>query len=351
MIITREAASVRQKSKSRPTDKQHYSPLRSPRITTNQPRDTWVGAATPAPSKGDQLPGPLTTSLLALFGNSSWAANIANLTANRTQANLDSTSNIPSGFLTPLCAAGPFASTSLDISSTYSRWCATDGLAGLRWSLDSLLSGWNDPLTAKKWLNAAVYVANRATLTSHTHWDLLEWREGTGREIYTAEGLKVFKPSPSIAAQVILTFIVMVHVFGLLGVAWFIQLWPAWTRTLDSMAVARVAASLDPSLLPPLKTARLSARAPLKDVDGLVGIQEAETVHAHPVRAGAARRESVEMETLSIASTAGKQATSSATPMVAAAGAGSVELGLGAPGIIAKRGKKQVAPSATIADV
>ena len=173
----------------------------------------------------------------------------------------------------------------------------------------------------------------------------------TGREIYTAEGLKVYKPSPSIAAQVILTFIVMVHVFGLLGVAWFIQLWPAWTRTLDSMAVARVAASLDPSLLPPIKTARLSARAPLKDVDGLVGIQEAETVHAHPVRAGSARRESVEMETLSIASTAGKQATSSATPMVAAAGAGSVELGLGAPGVIAKRGKKQVAPSAAVADV
>lgn len=217
--------------------------------------------------------------------------------------------------------------------------------------MNALLLGWDDPETAKKWLDIAVYVANRATLTSHAHSDPLQWSEATGREIYTAEGLKVYKPSPSIAAQVILTLLVMVHVFGLLGVAWFIQLWPAWTRTLDSMAVARVAASLDPSLLPPLKTVRLSARAPLKDVDGLVGIQETGTVHAHPVRAGAARRESVEMETLSIASTAGKQATSSATPMVVAAGAGSVELGLGAPGVIAKRGKKQVAPSAAVADV
>jgi hypothetical protein len=212
--------------------------------------------------------------------------------------------------------------------------------------------GWDDPETVKKWLDIAVYVANRATLTSHAHSNRVpDWYETTGREIYTAEGLKVYKPSPSIAAQVILTLIVMVHVFGLLGLAWFIQLWPAWTRTLDSMAVARVAASLDPSLLPPLKTARLSARTPLKDVDGLVGIQEAESVHADHVRAGESQQEGMEMETLSIASTAGKQATSSATPMMAATGAGSVELGLGAPGVIAKRGKKQVAPSAAVADV
>ena len=291
------------------------------------------------------------TSVLALFGPSSWAANITNLTANRTQANLDATSDIPSGFLTPLCAAGPFASTTLAISSIYSGWCATEGLAGLRGTLDALLLGWDNPTTVKKWLDISMYVANRATLTSHTHRNVLRWHDTTGREIYAAEGLKVYKPSPSIAAQVILTVIVMVHVFGLLGVAWFIQLWPAWTRTLDSMAIARVAASLDPSLLPPIKTARLSARAPLKDVDGLIGIQEAESAHAHSVRAEPSQQEGIAMETLSIASTAGKQATSSATPMMAAAGAGSVELGLGAPGVIAKRGKKQVAPSTAVADV
>lgn len=59
---------------------------------------------------------------------------------------------------------------------------------------------------------------------------------------------------------------------GLLGIVYWLQCLPEWARTLSSMAVARVAAALDPGLLPPIGTAKLSARAPLAHVDKLFGV-------------------------------------------------------------------------------
>lgn len=219
--------------------------------------------------------------------------------------------------------------------------------------------GWDSLRAAEARLHAAIYIANRATLTSHNEGVIPGWYESTGREIYSATGLIAWKPRVGIGAQVILTVIVGTHVLGLLVLGYWIQRWPAWTRTLDAMAIARVAARLDPSLLPPLRDVRLGARKPLAGVDGLVGVQEAQVVGAQARAAeSAAERADIEMETLSIASTAGKQATSSAVSTAAAAdtaadaatatatGGAPVTLGLGAPGCVAKRGKKQVALSA-----
>ncbi|KAF2996042.1 hypothetical protein E8E13_002911 [Curvularia kusanoi] len=326
--------------------------------------DNYSGSAQPVPDKSErersaseanvytQLPGPLMTSVLALFGQHSWANNVVNLTAGRSEEDLyENTGPLPEGFMKPLCNAAPFASA---YPATTGGYCLT-GLYGLRRELDHSLSTWDLELSAQRHLSIAMYVANLATLTSHLDGNVSPWSTGTGREIYAAEGLKVWKPRMALPAQIILTIIVSVHVLGLLLLGWWIQRWPAWTRTLDSMAIARVAASLDPSLLPPIKTVELSAREPLADIDGLVGIQrEAGDAHeslqtqlARVTPAGDAPQTDVEMETLSIASTAGKQATSFAVPIAASsASISGVTFGLGAPGCIAKRGKKQVAPSA-----
>lgn len=332
---------------------------------TNLNRDHQLGGAVAVPDPETEYDrtvdltytnttGPLMTSILALFGPTSWASNAYNLTVGKDlSGSRNSDNDAPLAFLTPLCDRTPFGNARY--SNIRSRYCDTRGLRGLQDNLADLANSFSSISNSESALRAAAYLSNRAVLTTYST-DLLyyRWDGDVGRKIYAAEGWTLPKPRIHLASQIILTLIVSVHVLGLLFLSWWIQRWPAWTRTLDAMAIARVAACLDTSLLPAIKTSGQREREKLGAVDGLIGVQESMELDEQPAASGSgaapgrAPRTEAEAETLSVASTAGKRPTNTAVPVPAAASpaASSVTLGLGAPGCIAKRGKTQVAPLA-----
>jgi hypothetical protein len=241
----------------------------------------------------------------------------------------------------------PFGRAGIEAQSGYTGSCARS-LSTLTYTLGSNLAGWSSNDTATYRLRIAMFLSNQAILTSHTK-NLLPWDAETGREIYTAPGVTVLKPVISLPAQIILSVIVGVQVLGLFWLGWFIYTWPTWTRTLDAMAVARVAASLDPGLLPPFKVAGLRESERLAHVDGLVGAQLVESIHAE--RNGGAGPSDVELQEFGDnASTVGKRGDNETVAEVPG-GTQHVVLSLGGSGLIMKRGWKATASSQRAEDV
>lgn len=326
-------------------------------------RDTDRGGARPVPDaltwRDDldtprtytNMSGPLMTSVLSLFGHGSWLSDLANLTSARDE-DRDTLQTLYAdrpALLSSLCAALPFQHfTGYPLGNTYGHDGCADSLLYLMTTYSDHMSRWSRNATAEARLSVAMLLANQAALTSHTQ-GILPWQRDTGREIYTAPGIAVRKPDVSLPGLVVLSIIVGVQVLGLVCLGCWIGMWPTWTRTLDAMAVARVASSIDPSLLPPFRTIRQDDWEKLARVDGLVGAQLREEAGEQHNVSGAVGRvdaaEEIEMRALSVASTVGKEPTSGAEAVpVSAANASNVELGLGAPGLVSKRWGKKVQP-------
>ncbi|KAF1925694.1 uncharacterized protein M421DRAFT_69417 [Didymella exigua CBS 183.55] len=299
--------------------------------------------------------GPLMTSIVALFGATSWAHSLANLTSSRDEdaKTLQTTYADRPGLLTSLCAGLPFAKP----GDTYGEVICASSLLHLMSTYSDHMVGWGLNETAATRLSTAMSLANQAALTAHTT-GLLPWSRSTGREIYAAPGIVVSKPTVSLPGLVILSAVVAAHVFGLLCLALWILRYPTWTRTLDARAVARIVAHMDGSVFPALRTTGQADWEALAHVSGLVGAEPHDdmveqrgssgTVHARAAEVEMEMDMEIEMRALSVASTVGKQATSEVAP--ASTNASRVTLGLGAPGVIAGRWGKQVVASAEHAD-
>jgi hypothetical protein len=324
-------------------------------------RDTARGGARPvpdtrtwrddryAPETYTNMSGPLMTSVLALFGPGSWLDGLANLTSARDEDRdtLDTLNSDQPALLSALCDAVPFGQfTFSSLSDTYGHEDCGNSMLRLMMTYSDHMSRWSSNTTAESRLNVAMFLANQAALTSHTA-GILPWQTDTGREIYTAPGIKVSKPDVSLPSLIILSIIVGLQILGLLWLGCWIAMRPTWTRTLDAMAIARVAASLDPGLLPPFRTLGQKDWEKLARVDGLVGAQVQE---AHPEQqqgSGAVRGVDtdgdIETRALSVASTVGKEPASETVP-ASTANRATMELGLGAPGLVSKRWGKQAKP-------
>lgn len=323
-------------------------------------RDTDRGGAIPIPDRRTwrdyedtnppntytNISGPLMTSVLAFFGNNSWVHGVANLTSERDEDRDELTTMYADrpALLGPLCDALPFRYFISSLGNTYEHDDCSDSLLELMMTYSDHMSGWSRNSTAAERINVAMLFANQAALTSHTA-GILPWQRDTGREIYTAPGIKVWKPSISLPSLIILSTIVGVQVIGLLWLGWWIYKWPTWSRTLDAMAIARVAASIDPSVLPPFRTIGQKDWEKLAHIDGLIGTQLQEEAGEQQRGPGGVMQDNaaeadIEMRALSVASTAGKEPTSEAVP-VPTADASSVTLGLGASGVVSKRWGKQ----------
>lgn len=96
---------------------------------------------------------------------------------------------------------------------------------------------------------------------------------GYGEERFILHLVLWFRNLSLVCLQIVLSIIVGVQSIGLLWPGWFIQMWLEWTRRLDAMAVARVAASLDAALLQPFKVTRPRETKKLSQFDGPVGAQ------------------------------------------------------------------------------
>lgn len=297
------------------------------------------------------MSGPLMTSVLAFFGPTSWAHGLANLTASRDEDRdtLDTMYADRPALLESLCDAIPFGHLgSYSVGNTYGHDGCSDSLLRLMTTYSDHLGRWRLNTTAGDRLTTAMFLANRAALTSHTE-GYLPWQQDTGREIYTAPGITVRKPVVSLPSLIVLSVIVGVQIVVLLGLGWWLLKYPTWTRTLDAMAVARIAASIDPGLLPPFRHVGQKDWAKLAHVDGVIGAQPQDAIAEHPHGGGGVLRDNatdddIEMRALSVASTVGKEPTSEALP----ASASALALGLGAPGVVSKRWGKQGQPAPSL---
>jgi hypothetical protein len=326
-------------------------------------RDAYRGGATPIPDRNtdwayDSFPvrtytnmsGPLMTSILALFGPESWLNGLANLTTARDEDRdtLDTTHADRPALLAALCDASPFAHFSSSAGNTYAHAECAQSLLRLMMTYGDHISGWSSNTTAADRLGAAMTLANRAALTSHT-LGLLPWMRDTGREMYTAPGIRVWKPEVSLASLIILSIIVGLQILGLVALGCWIFMWPTWTRTLDARAIARVAASLEPGLLPPIGTSGQKNWEGLARVDGIIGAQlqdhAVELQHGSRVVRGSrnSAHDEIEMRALSVASTVGKEPTSEIVP--APANESAISLALGAAGLVPRRWGTRAQPS------
>ncbi|KAF3031518.1 hypothetical protein E8E12_000544 [Didymella heteroderae] len=321
--------------------------------------DTKLGGASPvpdsrtwrddpyAPETYTNMSGPLITSVLALFGPASWLNGLANLTSARDEDRntLDTLNSDQPAVLSSLCDALPFRHfTFSPLGDTYGHEDCGNSMLRLMMTYSDHMSRWSQNTTAESRLSAAMLLANQAALTSHAQ-GILPWQRDTGREIYTAPGIKVRKPDVSLPSLIILSVIVGVQILGLLWLGCWIFMWPTWTRTLNAMAIARVAASIDRSLLPPLGIVGQNDWEKLAHVDGLIGVELHEVATEQLRGTGTvlsenATDEDIEMRALSVASTVGKMPASEAVPASAGRRA-IVSLGLGGPGLISKKWGKQ----------
>lgn len=288
------------------------------------------------PATYTNMSGPLMSSALALFGNDSWAHSVRNLTLGLDDDTLQSQDKDREALLEPLCQLAPFRRAGNNARSGYDGYRCARSLSGLHSTLYEQLTGWTDSATAEYRLRTAVFLANKAVLTSHLD-DLLPWSIDTGREIYTAPGVTVSKPHISLPALVILSIIVGVQIIGLLWLGWFIYTWPTWTRTLNAIAIARIVAPLDPDLFPPLENIGQTELDKLAHTGALVGVHvSGELEHG---RAGDAADSEIELVEIVDGETVAKGAANSVLS-VPLAGRRVVRLGLEEPGLVAKRGKQ-----------
>ncbi|UPX21013.1 uncharacterized protein EKO05_0011219 [Ascochyta rabiei] len=319
-------------------------PFRSS-LTTS--RDHALGGAkqNPNPSNNSEslltftdMSSLLMVSVLVLFNNDFWAHSVRNLTFGINEETLLTQNTNQTALLKPLCELTPFHGASSSAVSEHTPNRCPLRLAGLFYRLNAFLDDWNMNNTAAFRLNIAVFLANQAALTSHLE-DILPWSPDTGREIFTAPGATVSKPVIGLPAQVTLSLIVGVKVVGLLWLRWFIYTWSVWTRSLDAMAVARVAGQLDASLLPPFANVAPQEQEKLAPVDGLVG-----ALSSPGVGEGATGSHVELVEKNLDRSTVGKRVTISIVSTAPVGGQTTV-LGLGAPGLITKRGVQKAPAS------
>lgn len=95
------------------------------------------------------------------------------------------------------------------------------------------------PLAAGQLLEISSFFANEALLSVSA-----EVSAAYTRSIYTAPGYVLLKPRFSIPALVVISLVVALQVLGLLLLLRFIYSAPAWTGSLDALALARIGAQL-----------------------------------------------------------------------------------------------------------
>lgn len=238
--------------------------------------------ANPYTSEAVNTPGPLTTLMYSLLGNSSWLRPLENDTL---------TSDYPGSAvaLLDMCAHGiPFLNWDSS-GSTQGFRAASSGCSNLyeymslgdpRYSnptRDLVLfafewfSGFNDTDHLGRTLAAGMYFANQATLSRATTSGLLY----KNRNIYFSDGTSLTKPSVPLAAKVVISLLIGVEVLAIIALLVFIYRQQTFANRLDSITVASLGADLFlPGRLLPPRGRNEGTLKDLRDRDGLIGIRE-----------------------------------------------------------------------------
>ncbi|KAH4097576.1 hypothetical protein HBI56_137540 [Parastagonospora nodorum] len=231
------------------TDYNDYLDFSDPK----SPRSWAPSADPPQINEGyDYVPGPLTMTTIALFGNNTFFE-IAVQTWN---ASLDENSKILPGErlcnLVPFARLEPIPFTSTSIvtwSDSKSPGCdfgiqTQPELLDARQFLSKWLHGFNDTKTAVTALSSAVFLANQAVVTMDqllSRYSIgSDAREDYGRSIYSGYATTIRKPQLSLSVVIGMTTILTLQLLCLAILAWLIYRGPSETRSLDAMAFLRL---------------------------------------------------------------------------------------------------------------
>ncbi|KAH6633766.1 hypothetical protein C7974DRAFT_309920 [Boeremia exigua] len=263
---------------------------------TPSENDTWAGeearhTSTLSLSDSWKTSGPLASSAMAMFGNTSWLHNMVRYGANTTFEDRNDQDKVEWDLL---CAGMPygrlFGTWSEGFPSPATSCKGIDntivsGQKPSRMKVLQIIHEWiegfaparrDDELTnAVSLLQISLYVSNRALLTFYSPNSSgggSRIYPPSGRAIYTAPGQAVQKPAVSVAAVVVLSLLIGFQLIGLAFLACYIYRVPTWTGALDARAMARIGACIrQGDVLPPIGAVTQRDRDVLK-VDGLVGI-------------------------------------------------------------------------------
>ncbi|KAJ5827341.1 hypothetical protein N7447_004104 [Penicillium robsamsonii] len=218
------------------------------------------------------MPGPLMTSAIALFGNQSFfevAANSTNKTFPPAIQQICQQGRIPFSNLA-IAIFGDFQGDCYAIAADNNRlsWGSPDPQEWLAAFLGNWFYSFNNTNDAELALLASMYVSNRAMLTQTVTGSFAF----SARQIKFGGGMLVPLPQKTLAGTVVVTILIFLQLLGLLALTYYIYQLPTWTHALDAVAVARMSIGLNDPVMRELAHGGEIDQAKLKKIDGLVGL-------------------------------------------------------------------------------
>ena len=222
------------------------------------------------------------TSALAMFGKDSFFYVASNSTS----------SSYPS-VLQQICQAGNIPFTRLDklygdyLDTDLFRACSyiNDPYSGAADDslLDPMLYQWVSTFYPQKIGSYGAHTYSKEALEvamffANQHW-LLETATATktlysARNIYTSPGFPMVRPLVPLYAQITVSILIALQLFGLGVLVRYIYSVPTWTEKLDSCAIAQLTNDVDAGIFSTIKKPDDNALQELKNCNGLVGVAE-----------------------------------------------------------------------------
>lgn len=223
-------------------------------------------------------PSPLMATAFALFGPGSYYALSQNISSRDPGSDSDpvltvlsETCPLPFRYWWNTNKGYPYNAC---ITYQGGRW----GTRAVRTMLEMLGGIGDNAASSKNWkraespMEAALQMANRVILNeAATDTDY------PAQIIYRSKSIPVRQFVISQDALIACSALLALQVLGILGFLWYAYRVPTWTDTLDSLAIARITHQLkDNGLLRGvgLRQMTMAELAKLKDIDGLIGLEE-----------------------------------------------------------------------------
>ncbi|KAJ6479128.1 hypothetical protein C8R45DRAFT_832888 [Mycena sanguinolenta] len=246
-----------------------------PTVEDHPPSDVFQDTSVVDPFNTERfsVSGPLITAASVLFGNTSFL-NIADPHNNLTALQI----------LTQMCQHGsiPFALLGLRFPD-FTGYCFgpnmefdTQTAEDTDSTLATMMGVWvfnqfNDTANAKYVLDMSMFFVNRAVLNKAL---TVTGTSPFGRPIYTSPGLLLLKPTKTLAGTIIVSVLIAMQLVGLGLLVWYIYSVPAWTSSLNALAVAQIAREVSDGEIPPLGPVSSDGRKRMYNVDALVGVKD-----------------------------------------------------------------------------
>jgi hypothetical protein len=179
-----------------------------------------------------RTPGPLMTTALAMFGNTSffYAASMADKESSNQTIN-------------SICEQASLPLTGLGLQNSQHQWCNRAGLRSYETApsmegfMASYFEGFRDGNRTENMLEMGMFFANEALLTTAAS-------ERDARRIYFNPGTTITKPKRDMAAIICVSVLIGLQTIGLCVLMWYILHAPTWTDTLDADALAQIGGQL-----------------------------------------------------------------------------------------------------------